>query len=212
MAWGTKEKMIAAGGSVLVAAVGLGVLGTNVFNGVTEQSGPKTVQTSTSTTKEKATPTVNSAAGSGRRTDATPVPNNLTSPVQFDAESTGVGQTATYNLGTNDNQVAIVVGNQITWEGQQASNGTCAEVVLPPNSYYPGMTIDSGRYVVYTVPSNDVQGWENVLADQEAQTQAAHYGCQPRTLEQGQIPVWHSDQPSPVYTKTQGDVKTSANA
>ena len=127
------------------------------------------------------------------------VQNDLTAPNLFDADSCPPEENpggCSLDVGVNPGQIGLVFGWYITWpKGELDAGGEGCDLVILTPGWYENLLILDGRYEVYDVPSADYSGWVEVLGQQRAEEQAAHYSCPSKSFED--IPQWVSSFPSP---------------
>lgn len=122
---------------------------------------------------------------------------NIAAPVLHHADShapeEGVGS---FDVGVKNGQIGIAFGWHLLWPkgGLDAGGGGCDLLILTPG-WYENFQVLDGRYEVYDVPSDDYNGWVEVLGQQRADEQAANYGCPAKSFED--LPQWESPIPSP---------------
>lgn len=129
-----------------------------------------------------------------------PEVSGSSSPILFDAQSTGRSVGFAYNIGVNEGQHALVFGYQIVWNGKSLGgpdNG-CAFVELKPG-WYPNFYILDGRYEIRSLPAVNADFWKQKLTLDGLAEQGAHYGC-PSGLTYDQVTKWDSALPSPPVT------------
>ena len=122
-------------------------------------------------------------------------------PTLFDAQSTGKGVIAAFDLGVNPGQLSIVFGYGLqyrdTVSGQWTisddgtiSGGGCALAVLEPG-WYPSFVILDGRYEIYDLPGIQQNDWQRKLVAERVAEQATHYSCSGKTL--ADVLIWNED-------------------
>ena len=126
------------------------------------------------------------------------VQNDLAAPNLFDADSCPPEENpggCSLDVGVNPGQIGSVFGWHIAWpKGELDAGGEGCDLVILTPGWYENLLILDGRYEVYDVPS-DYSGWVEVLGQQRAEEQAAHYSCPSKSFED--IPQWESSFPSP---------------
>lgn len=127
------------------------------------------------------------------------VQNDLVAPNLFDADSCPPEENpggCSLDVGVNPGQIGSVFGWHIAWpKGELDAGGEGCDLVILTPGWYENLLILNGRYEVYDVPSADYSGWVEVLGQQRAEEQAAHYSCPSKSFED--IPQWESSFPSP---------------
>ena len=127
------------------------------------------------------------------------VQNDLVAPNLFDADSCPPEENpggCSLDVGVNPGQIGSVFGWHIAWpKGELDAGGEGCDLVILTPGWYENLLILDGRYEVYDVPSADYSGWVEVLGQQRAEEQAAHYSCPSKSFED--IPQWESSFPSP---------------
>lgn len=138
-------------------------------------------------------------------------------PQLFDAQSTGKGVIAAFDLGVNPGQLGIVFGYGLQYQdnvsGQWTisddgtiSGGGCALTVLQ-QGWYPNFVILDGRYEIYDLPGIQQNDWQRKLVAERVAEQAAHYSCTRKTL--ADVLIWNEDGTTKSFTTS---VTTAATA
>jgi hypothetical protein len=125
------------------------------------------------------------------------IQNDLAAPVLHHSDShapeEGYGS---FDIGVKSDQIGIAFGWHLRWPKAELDAGGegCDLVILTPG-WYENFQVLDGRYEVYDIPSNDYDGWVEVLGQQRADEQSANYSCPTKTFED--LPQWESSIPSP---------------
>lgn len=195
------------GKNILFVAIALAVLALGIGGGIhlATKSSTKPVA------KAIQAPTQNNPAGNpGGEAPVVPQDNGLTNPVLHHSPECAPEITSgcSYDVGVHVDQVGIVFGVDISWNGNGPFDGRCDMVVLAPDNWFENLHLLDARAEVYTVPSGDIPGWQKVLTNQRAAEQEADYSCPHKTA--ADVPVWSSGIVSPPNPAAGHGSSTSA--